>query len=378
MKNIPTCSLHYNISMKNKLFLIFSLAFSGSICLSLSCCNEKTFSFKFDYNYDLSEILPEDEIANNSDSDNLSYASARISQNNDILSVTKDVYLKNTDYKKAFFADVVNSFLVLYDNYGSDYQAEVTNFDVNNNLKNVSFSIDINIPKFSKKIVYKIKNYQLSYISPGEESTEHSHVYTMWSLYLSPNVALPGHVSYYDRTEIDTSTGKQTYFHSTDKFILTNSYYLSKFMRKNLLPNKYKLISVKYSDATSTSDASPKLNSNAVPGSLVNDVTYYLNSWISDLDYNAKIYSILNPQYFFTNSPSLPTNFDEYFTAKDLLIYVTNQCAIDSLSIPSINDFAIKFSLIEGFVFTQESASYLNYYSKYPLSHSFSHSWIKW
>lgn len=362
--------------MKNKLFLIFSLVFSGVACLPLSCCNEKTFSFKFDYNYDLSEILTEDEIANNSDSDNLSYASARI---DDILSVTKDVYLKNTNYKKAFFADVVNSFLVLYDNYGSDYEAEITNFDVNNNLTNVSFSIDINIPKFSKKIVYKIKNYQLSYISPGEESTKLSRVYTMWSIYLSPNVALPGHISYYDRTEIDTFTGKQTYFHSTDKFVLTNSYYLSKFMSKNLLPNKYKLISVKYADATSTTElASPRLNSSAVPGSLVDDVTYYLDSWISDLDYNAKIYSILNPQYFFTNSPSLPTNFGEYFTAKDLLIYITNQCAIDSLSVPSTNDFAIKFSLIEGFVFTQESTSYLNYYSEYTLSNSFSHSWIKW
>ncbi|MDE6476834.1 MAG: hypothetical protein K2L48_01340 [Mycoplasmoidaceae bacterium] len=97
------------------------------------------------------------------------------------------------------------------------------------------------------------------------------------------------------------------------------------------------------------------------------------------LDYQSKVYSILNVNSFLTNINNIKINTTERtFSIKEKLFLISININFgDQTLIPEENDFSFLLTLIDGFCFsTNTSTDYVDYYNEYQTTHEFLHSTI--
>ena len=353
--------------------------------------------FQFDQNFNVSQIIDRQDLIKPCDTDNFFYSNSKIASLENDKSMVDDVYLEDTNYLQGFFSDIVNYYLDLFKNNGS-YNATLYNYIVDAQLQNISFILDVKFIDLGIENVYKISNYHLSFITPSKKDTESSRIYVSWNLILSPNLALPNYLSYFAKYEfsnfidifsksyVSIFNDEYSYLNvpnisvfDSDNFTIAHSNFLSVFMQKQNMQNKIKLIPLFFVDAVDTFDQNRvKLNQNVPPVPTVS-VEEYLRGWLTLLDYQSKVYSILNVNSFLTNINTIRINTTEKtFSDKEKLFLISANINFgDQTLIPEENDFSFLLTLIDGFCFsTNTSADYVDYYNEYQTTHEFLHSTI--
>lgn len=370
--------------MKTK---IFKIAFIASLAFTLpafsSCSKEKIWnSFEFSQDFDLSELVPNSELPR-CETGKL-YASAPITNGETkINSLLTDVYLNNNFSENVILADIINFYMTAFSPYG-DYSAKIYNYSFGNNLDDISFKVTATFTTYSHTKYYELNHYHAVYVSPlKEEAKIHDTVF--WDMYLAPNFELPESDCFYKTMDRDDIHGSSVTYQSTGMFKLAKLYYLSCFMNKSQLLSSYKLIPIRYIDASSVTDKSA-ISLNGQHESFPREsIEKYLWFWIHEASNPQKIHTMLNVQEFLPKIEMTPKNDNIKYIDKELLLMLSEMTSIvqpSSGEIPSNNDFKVKINLIDGFVF--KDTTFTNQYMDYPddfeyvNTHEFDHSWVKW
>ncbi len=371
--------------MKSKIFkiaFITSLAFTIPF-FSFSCSKQEIWnSFEFDQDFDLSELVPTYELPRYQTGK--LYASAPItSGETNIDSLVTDLYLNDNFSENVILADIINFYMLSFAQYGN-YSAKIYNYSFGQNLNDISFKISATFTTYKHTKYYELNHYHAVYISPLKEEIKF-HNKVLWDMYLAPNFELPETDCFYKTIDKDDIHGSFFTSQSTGMFKLNNLYYLSAFMNKDQLLSSYKLIPIKYKDATSVKDNSA-ISLNGQHESFPREsIEKYLWFWIHEASNPQKIHTMLNVQEFLPKIETTPKNDDIRYIDKELLLMLSESTSIvlsSSSEIPSNNDFKVQIVLIDGFVF--ENGSSTNQYIDYPTdyeydnTHQFDHSWVKW